>query len=445
LTVENLELDKVKYYYSKGENILDKNVSETVLMDLHDPYLLPYYSEIFSDFGYDFNYFMVNDGKIIAALKINDRASYSEIEDITVSEKKQFDESLKVLDKYLKFKNQDLLILRKQIDPENMNSLLNFGFKKLNDVYYYGTLYEKKFEYKDLYSYIFYKQGLGGYKRSVNEIEAMNLGIRSDLESIARCNTVSAGEKYLKNRIFYLGYTIPDTIAYCSKETLELLKNVKGGKLTKQKAVVLNLIKRNPYYTESNLLEESPLGAEITKNILEELFKENYIAKSDKNTYIVIEKDRDSYFSQYLLVKKLFEAFGALNVQKIKVLVERLVSTSLIFEFLKTLEREGLIIKIFVNDELYWLLKEDFKLMGAIDLKGFFILSPQDILYRFLAEDLKQKKIKNAYLIYDNSVLAGYFKASKKKNEIKIISFEAAVKYRNIVKGVMNKIGLRVT
>jgi len=445
LTVESLELDKVKYYYSKQESIVDKNVPETVLMDLHDPYLLPYYSEIFSDYGYDFNYFMVNDGKIIAALKINDRGSYSEIEDMIVSEKKEFDEGLKVLSKYLKFKSQDLLLLTKQIDPENMNSLISFGFKKLNDLYYYGTVYEKKFELKDLYSYIFFRQGLGGYKRSVNEIEAMNLGIRSDLESIARCNTVSTGEKYLKSRIFYLGYTIPDTIAYCSRETLELLKNVKSGKLTKQKTVVLNLIKRKPYYTESNILEESPLGAETTKTILEELFKDNYIAKSDKNTYIVVEKDRDPYFSQYLLIKKLFEAFGALNVQKIKVLVGKLVSTSMIFEFLKTLEREGMVIKIFVDNDLYWILKEDFKLMGTVDIKGSFILAPQDILYRFLSEDLKQKKIKNAYLIYDNSVLAGYFKASKKKNEIKITSFDAAVKYRNIVKSALNKAGLRVT
>ncbi|MEM3218908.1 MAG: ATP-dependent helicase [Thermoplasmata archaeon] len=427
------------YYYGEFEKVEDEG--KEILMDIDDPFLLPYRNEIIQEFGQDYNYFLLIDGKIVGAAYLENRWDHVFVVDMNGD----YEKIIKLIMNYSDYFGKTIVVDAKNDDEINL--LKKLKFKHSGKYYVYGNVVKSSYSIERLLKYVFYKQGINVATRRKTPlfVESDLFGIRSEFEAAIRSWHYISPERLKRSNLLYLTKGIPDIITYASIENVRIYQSIRNFNLGKNHKTIINMLKGKGFMSRDYIVEESPLGKEITEEILDELFNNNYIVKGPKDDILYVESELDHESAVKKYVKKMIEIFGAVNVNRLVLLSGGEISKREISEALDSLTQEYPLKNVFFGDELFRMPEKDLNLIKEKQMNYEFILDPKDILYRYLYQYIKRFVKPGKYVIFRGTEIIGSFRARKKKNVYVIHDYEGPDVGRDIIKGIFHVIGYSTT
>ncbi|MGC8709267.1 MAG: ATP-dependent helicase [Thermoplasmata archaeon] len=429
-------------YYGRYEKVEAKG--SQILMDGNDPFLIPYWNEIIQDYGTEFNYFLVRDGVVEGAAYLENRGDHV----LVVEVRGNIEDILSAIIKNSSYFGRTVVLETKEdLDEEKKGILKSLKFRRSGRYYVYGNTVSRVFSKENLLRYVFYKQGIDVETRRKTpiELDALHLGIRSEVECVIRCWHYISPERLKRSTLLYLTYGIPETPTYASLKNVQIFQAIKGFTPEKKHEIIINMVKGSGFVKRDFILEESPLGKDETQEIIDTLFRKNFIVEGPKDDLVHVMKNYDHETAVKLYIEKLINIFGALNVNRIVNITGGILSKREISSALSILSQEYSLVNVFFDDELFLVPSADIELIRRKGMNYDFILDPRDLLYRYLLPEIRRDVKPGKMVIFQGTEITGSFRARKKRNQIIIYDYEGPEDAKKIIRGIFHVTGSSVS
>lgn len=433
-------------YYGEFEKVED--TEHSMLLDYRDLFIFPYRIELLQRFGSEFNYYLVRNGDFIGALWIDENSDYLSVINMIVDDRDVELAINKIMD-VSKFYGDDLIIIEKinGKDPSEYSEILkNFEFKRHGKYFINGIVYKKDFQVSDLLRCMFYHQGIDveTRKKTPMDLDSLNMGIRTEFEIPVRCWHFISPERLKRSNLLYLSRGIPDQSIYASSKNIKIFQAIKNAPIDKKHDIVIKMLRGRGFISPQEIIEESPLGREITSDVIDYLFKNNFIAKGPRDDLILIESDITRKNSLIRYVENIYRMFGAINVRRISALMKGFSSQRELKETVKKVASDYNLKRIFFGNEIFYANPEEADIMKFRNIDYEFILDPHDILYQYMLPEIRKYVKPGYYIVMKGTEIIGSFRAKIKKKELQVSDYEGTPEGKNVIKSIASSIGLRV-
>ncbi len=427
------------YYYGEFEKV--EGEGKRMLMDISDPFLLPYRNEIIQEYGPAYNYFLVDDGRITGAAYMEPRWDHVLVVEMKGDYRGIIESVIAASDYFGR------TVVVEGLNDEIVKILKNLKFRQSGKYYIYGNTVKNAFPVESLLNYIFYRQGIDveTRRKTPMEVDALHMGIRSETEAAIRCWRYIAPERLKRSNLLYMARGVPDLPTYASLKNIQVFQAIKGFDPSKKHNVVISMLRGRGFVEKDFIIEESPLGNEMTEKILEELYDHNYVVQGPKDDLLLVEKAMKHEDAVKYYIERMIGIFGAVNVGRLVNVSGGEISKREIASALESLSKEYSLINVFFGDELFLVPEEDLPLLRKKHINYEFILDPKDLLYRYLSQEIKKYVKPGKYAIFQGTDIIGSFRARKKKNAIIINDYEGPDEGQRIVRSIFHVIGYSVT
>jgi len=445
LKLKTFEVSNIIYY---GEINREEYTENSEILDFQDPFLYPYRIELLQKFGPDFNYYLVKNGNLEGALWIDESQDSLSIINMNVPEN-DLELAIEKIIGISEFYDDDIVIIEKINNKEPMEYLeilKKFGFKKHGKYFIKGNVYRKDFQFQDLERCMFYRQGIDieTRKKTPMDLDNLNMGIRTEFEIPIRCWHFISAERLKRSNLLYLTRGIPDQSMYASTKNIKLFQAIKNAQIDKKHEIVIKMFRGRAFVSPQEIIEESPLGRELTSEIINYLFHNNYIAKGPRDDMILIESDitRKNAISKY--IENIYKMFGAINVRRISLLMKDYATQRELKETIRNVAIYYNLKKVFFDDEIFYTNPEEIELLKERNIDYEFILDQHDILYQYMLPDIR-KQVKPGYsIIIRGTSVIGSFRSKIKKKELQVFDYEGNTEGKNVIKSIAGSMGLKV-
>ena len=429
-------------YYGRYE--VTKEEEKELLLDSNDPFLLPYRNEILQEYGQDFNYFLIKDGFIEGAAYIETRGDHSFIVEINGNKEKILEYIIKNKNY---FGNNIIIEFKNELSDEDKKMLKSLKFRRSGKYYVYGNIISKTFSKEQLLKYLFYKQGIDveTRKKTPIDVDLLHLGIRSEIEALIRCWHYISPERLKRSNMLYLTRGIPDIPTYASIKNIQIFQAIKGFVPDRYHETIINMVRGRGFVKREYIIEESPLGKEKTMDIIDRLFKYNFLAEGPKDDLLFIDKNYDHETGIKLYMERLIKAFGAINVNRVVNITGGLISKREILDSLSYLTRDYNLVNVFFGDELFLVPRDEVENIKNIKVNYDFILDPKDLLYRYLLPEIKKDVKPGKFVIFRRNNIIGSFRIKKKRNQIFVYDYEGQEDGKSVIKAIFHVAGYSVS
>ncbi len=445
LNVGSFEISGVIYYGEIGEV---ENDNKSLLLDFQDPFLFPYRIELLQKFGSDFNFYLVKDGEILGALSIDENSDNLLIVDMSIP-----DDFMEILmnriNELMKFYDNDVLIIEK-INGKNASEyskiLRKFSLKRHGKYLIKGDIYSKDFQSSDLLKIMFYHQGIDieTRKKTPMDLDTLNMGIRTEFEIPIRCWHYISTDRLKRSNLLYLTRGIPDQQTYASSKNIKIFQSIRNSQLDKKHLVIINMLRNKGFVSPQEIIDESPLGREITSDIIDYLFINNFIAKGPKDDLILIESDmaRKNALNKY--IENLLRMFGVINVKRSAYLLKGFVSQMDLKDSIKKLANYKNLKRIFFGDELFYANPDEVEMLKSRNIDYEFILDPHDILYQYMIPDLRKYVKPGYFIVMKGTSIIASFRGKLKKKQFDIYDYEGDDEGKRVIRSITGSMGVKV-
>ncbi len=383
-------------YYHTGEKI-NTDSKGTFVVPKEDPFTYPILHRIYDLFNEVGTHIMVKDGKIIATGDVENRIDSFAVHRVE-GNKKEF---LKELS------NREIVIL--SFNPHIQK------FRKIGDYYVSGGISDKVFLRAKIISYLLWKGRIVPERKLANPLEVARflMGVHSDFE-LLRSRKKIAVEKYYRSELLYETVDLKGNPIYATKGDISLFQAIRNKRIGKDMKVILSMLEENKKMVLGEIMEESPLGSERTRQALVELYKGNYIAKYSGG-YVYVPKKYSEDYGKQVFLENLLRIFGFLNGELVKHFSGGYISRE---EGTKMLLQSDLNRGLYLNDgKIYYAFENEIESVRVYDEP--VVLHPDDPLADFLFEIHPQER---GFLVIKGDIV-GVVKASQSKRGFKISKY----------------------
>ncbi len=443
--IKSIEISGI-IYYGDIENI--EHEEKSLLMDFQDPFLFPYRIELLQKYGSEFNYYLVKDGEILGALSIDENSDSLSLIDINIQEQ-YLELALDKINEISKFYDDDVLIIEKingKDAIEYSKLMKKHSFKKHGKYLIRGDVYKRDFQISDLSRTMFYHQGIDieTRKKTPMDLDSLNMGIRSEFEIPIRCWHYISTERLKRSNLLYLARGIPDQLTYATTKNIKIFQSIKNPQIEKKHETVINMIRGKGFVSSQEIIDESPLGREITSDIIDYLFHNDFLARGPKDDLILIESDMMRKNSLIKYIENLWRMFGAINVRRISSLIKGYASQREIKDAIKKVSSYRNLKKIFFGDEIFYANPDEIEQLKSRNIDYEFILDPHDILYQYMLPDLRKQVKPGYFVIMKGTNLIASFRGRIKKKSLEVYEYEGGEEGKRVIRSITGSMGLKL-
>lgn len=418
------------------------------ILSLYDPWVQPLWAEVTSRYGEGWFYPVIRNGRLVGMAEKWQMSGCLEVREIQLEDPDllpEFLEAVKGMMGYYRQRGYEIVRVvgafgKPLAELEGLGAFDAAGFHRVNDFVAWGEMVPDQYTWEEVLSYVFHRQGLPPTRRFKDVYEAAEVfgGLRSDFASVLRVRRFARLEELHRKGVLAKGLLIPDYLAYCTEEDLELYRAAKGVPLDEAMEEVLELVREHEPVSKGRLRAVSPFLEEVTEGALRRLYRALHVTRDPRGRYRSVgdaplsqEEARDRVF------RRIVESFGVFSAENLGAYTRFEYNMAEVRRRLRQLEREGILVKGFLvegDPTVYWALRDDG--LGRVRFEGRFILSPQDPLSLYLRDWLRETwRMGVSYAAFDGPRTVAAFKARKRGDELVITEYEGDPAARALLSG----------
>ncbi|MFQ5837939.1 MAG: ATP-dependent helicase [Thermoplasmata archaeon] len=427
------------------------------ILSLYDPWIQPMWAEVTSRYGEGWIFPVVKDGVLAGMVEKWQMSGCIEIREVELKDPSLLPELLSAIQEMMAYYRQlgyEIVRITRAFgkpvtDMDSMKPFLKAGYHLLSDFLAWGDMVPDQYTWEEVFSYVFYKQGLHPQSKFRDVFEALEaLGsMRSDFEAMLKVRRFTPLEDLFRKGFLARGLLIPDYWSYCTEEDLELYKAAKAVPLDEEMEEVLEVLKENEPISKARLMALSPLPYESAEKALRRLYKALYVTRDPKGRYRSVgDAGIEADEARRRVLRRIVESFGIFSAENLGAYTRFRFNMAEVRSMLRELEREGILMKGFLvrgEPTVFWALRDG--LLGKVKFEGQFILTPQDNLSLYLRSFLQQRwRMGVCYATFDGPRVIAAFKARRKGDELVITDFEGDSRAREMLRSFSLKNDVRV-
>jgi ATP-dependent helicase Lhr and Lhr-like helicase len=327
----------------------------------------------------------------------------------------------------------------KDLPPEVIHEFAENGFKRIHTWLVSGDLIKRSFHPEELLAYIFYRQHLHQdslFENSLDAVESMG-GIRNNFELQLRVRNPEPLQVATRNSKLVSAIAVPSYLLNMTIEQAGIYQRARDLPLTPEMEEVLTALSGRMHYKE--LFIRTSLQPSKFKDTLKLLRDGMYILKMPWSYYRMVPgAEMSKEKAQKWVMRTALDSLGIVTAERLYQYFKGAFKMSVIRGFLSGLEHEGYLTKGFLNkkdESLYYIIDEDIKKVLQHPFHQDFVLSPQDRLFHYLAEEIKETfRMGACYVVFQGTKMTGAFKIKKQGRLITIREFRGGDEERQIVR-----------
>ncbi len=404
LKVENefkkIVVDGREYIMYEGK--LPKKQGKSAIVPYDDPLLYPTLQSLYGKFDEILNFILVESGVPTATGEVSIRGDHYNVGEI-------FGNARGFLNK----------ICEGLPTISHKNPQLK-KYRKVGDFYVCGSLSDKIYSKKSVISYLLWKSRLVSGRKLKTPLDVVRfiLSAHSDREMLRALRRIELTKYYHSNLIYETLDLHGDTV-YATLDTIALFQKIRNLPLDSNMEVVLEIFKDNPTLRTMEILHESPLGAERTRQALTALYRGNYLARTSSG-YQRVVADMTYEYAVDKFIEKLFDMIGFLSVDIISEFSGNYIPAH---ESTRALNLLNLNRGLYLNDGFIYYTNE-VEIEEAPSISETLILDPNDPV-SIVLKRLFPQRFDGYLVIFDGKVESVKAKGKRKIKVIKVSSPEA--------------------
>lgn len=358
-------------------------------------------------------------------------------------------ELARALEEFMRFYrmiDRDLIRIRrmartdiKDLPQEVLHEFSENGFKRIHSWLVSGDLLKRSFHPDELMSYIFFRQHLHKdslFESSIDAVEAMG-GIRNNFELQLRLRNPEPLQIATRNSKLVSAIALPPYLLAMTIEQAGIYQRAKDVPLTQEMEEILTALSGRMHYKE--LFIRTSLQPSKFKSTLNKLREGMYLLKLPWSYYRrVPAAEMSKEKARQWVMKKALDSLGIVTAERLYLYFKGAFRMSIIRKFLSKLEHEGYLTKGFLNkkdEALYYIIDEDIRKVLQHPFHQEFVLSPQDRLFHYLADEIKGTfRMGACYVIFKGVKMTGAFKIKKQGRLITIRQFKGGDDEKRIIR-----------
>jgi len=438
------DLDSLEQYHGKKPGV--------EIYSRMDPSIRHHMHEIRSRFGEGWYSPIIFNGRPAGAVIHWTMADAIDVREILLEDGFEEDhpaELAKALNNFMRFYREtgkDILRIRriarteiKDLPQEVIREFTEEGYKRVHSWLISGSLLKRSFHPDELLSYIFFRQHLHRdslFDSSIQAFEAMG-GIRNNFELQLRLRNPEPHQMAARENALVSTIAIPPYLLTMTIEHAGIYQRAKDHPLTPEMEEILKALSGRMHYKE--LFIRTSLQPSTFKSTLKMLRDGMYILKMPWSYYrLVPQSEMSKVNARRWVMRKAIDSLGVVNAERLYEYFKGSFRMSEIRGFLSHLEEEGHLSKGFLNkndEKLYYIIHDDIQNVLRHPFHQEFVLSPQDRLFHYLAQEIKATfRMGACYVVFKGTKMAGAFKIKKHGRLITIKDFVGGAEEKRIVR-----------
>jgi len=423
----------------------------------YDPLVQPLWAEISSRYGDRWIYPIVSGEKLIGAMEKWNTGGSVEIRQLDLIDPCLLPQVLDAIDELLPFyRMAGLDVIRltealgtrvEEMDQAAIETFRGKGYHLIGDMLAKGSLVPQRFSWTELLSLVLRRQRLAeenGFENVLQGVKERG-GFRSDAEAFARCRVKAPLRKLLEQGLLVKVNGMPPYVTHTDLGTAKLFKRAKGRELSEDMRPLYEIIKDRAPIVKDRLYDLSPLGRGRTDEALRSLHRGTFIFRDHRGRlYPVLDPKIDREAARDEVFRMLLRSYGIFSAEELSRFLQGELPMREIREILSRLEKEGLLVKGFLNredDRLYWMMREDLE-RGWEAFDGSFVLTPMDNLYSYLQPWIRERHGSGRSLIFGGTRIIGSFKGRIRGGSMIVEDFEGGREARRVLNRHLKQMNL---
>ncbi len=359
------------------------------------------------------------------------------------------EELAQALDEFMRFYREtgnDVLRIRRiarkeirELDKNILSAFIGAGFRRIHSWLVLGDVINRSYEAKELLSYMFYKHHLHKdnlFEDPLEAVEEMG-GIRNNFELQLRLRNPEPLQMSTRKYHLVNGIALPPYLLTMTMEQAGIYQKAKDVPLTPEMEEILKALSGRMHYKD--LFIRTTLQPSTFKQSLKKLRDGLYILKLPWSYFMrVPPAGMDKKEAKEWVFRKAVESFGLVTPEKLSSYFKGVYRMGEIRSILAAMVSEGVLRKGFLNkkdENLYYIMEKDTRNVLRHPFHQEFVLSPQDRLFHYLAEDIKSRfGLGACYVVFRGNEMAGAFRIRKQGRHITIRDFVGGVEEKRIVR-----------
>ncbi|MCK4614329.1 MAG: hypothetical protein KAU14_05970, partial [Thermoplasmata archaeon] len=327
----------------------------------------------------------------------------------------------------------------KGLGKEILHAFTMEGFKRIHSWLVSGEIVRRSFNPDELLSYVFYRQHLHRdslFDNSYEAIDAMG-GFRNNFELQLRLRNPEPIQAAIRRHKLVSGIALPPYVLYMTMEQAGIYQKAKSVPLTREMEEVLRALRSRMHYKE--IFIRTSLPPSRFRETLKKLRDGLYILRLPWSFYMrVPQVEISPEEARKWVLGKAMDSLGIVTAERLYGYFKGAFRMREIREFLREMEKNDYLAKGFLNrrnESLYYIIKEDIRKVLQHPFRQEFVLSPQDRLFHYLAQDVRARFGMGAcYVVFRGTRMTGAFKTRKQGRFITIREFVGGKEEKRIVR-----------
>lgn len=438
---------------------LDIGEAKVELRSLYDPIVQPMWAEVSSRYGDKWIFPILHGGRLVGAVEKWNMSGFVEIRALDLEDETLLPQTIDALDDVLRYhtiNGLDVLRVTEALGvaaPDLPDGVVaefeKRGYHHLGDFLAKGSLVPNSFSWEDLLAHVFSRQGIPADSKYDDAIEAVKLngGFRSDAEAYLRCKVFVPLKKLQEQRLLERVNIIPGYMTFTTLAQAELFARAKDHMLTEEMSTILRMVREKSSLRKDEVYDLSTVGRRGTYEALRALHKAGYLYNDFRGRVRAVgESDLTPHEARREVIRTLFRDFGIFTAENLQRHIMSEFSMRDIRSILSELETEGYLVKGFLergNGSLYWILSEDLERVGH-GFEESFVLTPEDNLYSYLRQWIKERYEGLVSLIFSGMEVVGSFKSKRRGSDITVLDFQGRREARQVLVEHVRSLGLTI-
>ncbi|HJO28349.1 MAG TPA: ATP-dependent helicase [Candidatus Poseidoniia archaeon] len=422
------------------------------VLSWRDPMLVHMRREVFSRYGDEWTHPITRGGMLVGFLEMWAMSGLLEVRKLSLEQPELLPEVLAALHEHAGYQrefNSDVIRI-KQIEGRPVSELeqhardmfLSAGYQPLRDWLVNGPIVTEQFNPRELDGYLLWRQHIHPQRRFTNARQAFREtgGLRSEYELSLRIQgRFFHPRDYGEEFDLVLGVMIPGYATYCSVQDAMVYRDARDVPIEPEDRRLLSLAVDSRGVPRDELLRRSGLDPDTFKKMLSRLYHSLHMVRTPRGYYrtLPVQRILNRDEARFRVVKRLILQFGVVSAERLGLLVKGEVPMAELRAILAQLEREGVLIKGFLQEgdaTLMWLLKEDLQRVRGHVFQGSFVLHQADRLAHYFATEIRQEfGLGACYVIYSGTQRTGAFKMSRRSKDAIITRFIGNLHERHVI------------